>query len=296
MPPPLRYRLLVGLLAVGLTAGQARQVDAAGGRTPSGRKAAARPGARAADPHGAARSTPGRRARGAARRSLARRPPARRRPPLRIILIGPPAAGKGTQAAALVNRFGIPHISTGDMLRAAVADGSPLGLAADRAMQAGQLVPDEVVIGMVIERIAQPDCKGGFMLDGFPRTARQAKALDAALQQAGVALDAVVLIDVPDRLIVDRVAGRRSDPDTGRIYHLAHDPPPADVVPRLVQRKDDTAVAARARLAKYHAETAPVVPFYRARGLLREVDGDAAPALVTERVLSALTSFQAAGP
>src|SRR5438105_4088078 len=139
---------------------------------------------------------------------------------MRMILVGPPGAGKGTQAARLVERFHIPHISSGDMLREAVKEGTELGKQADGFMKAGQLVPDDVVIGMILERIAKPDCKPGFMLDGFPRTRPQAEALDAAMKKAGVALDAVVLIEVPDELIIERTTGRRSDPKTGAIYHI----------------------------------------------------------------------------
>src|SRR3954469_20949971 len=138
---------------------------------------------------------------------------------MRMILVGPPGAGKGTQAARLVDTFRIPHISSGDMLRAAVAEGTQLGLEADKFMKAGKLVPDEVVIGMILERIAKPDCAHGFMLDGFPRTRPQAEALDAAMQKAGVALDAVVLIEVPDALLEERAIHRRTDPVSGTIYH-----------------------------------------------------------------------------
>ena len=170
-----------------------------------------------------------------------------------MILVGPPGAGKGTQAARLVDTFHIPHISSGDMLRAAVKEGTPLGLEADRAMKLGQLVPDDVVIGMILEQIHKPDCAEGFMLDGFPRTRPQAAALDAALTKAGYALDAVVLIEVPDALLVERAVGRRSDPETGTLYHLKYNPPPAAIVDRLVHRKDDTAEAVATRTAKYHS-------------------------------------------
>ena len=139
---------------------------------------------------------------------------------MRMILVGPPGAGKGTQAARLVDTYKIPHISTGDMLRAAVKAGTELGKKADEFMKAGDLVPDEVVIGMVVERIAEDDAKEGFMLDGFPRTAPQAEGLDKALAAAGVDLDAVVLIEVADELIEERIVNRRSDPETGTIYHL----------------------------------------------------------------------------
>ncbi|HUJ58852.1 MAG TPA: adenylate kinase, partial [Kofleriaceae bacterium] len=199
---------------------------------------------------------------------------------MRMILVGPPGAGKGTQAARLVDTFHIPHISSGDMLRAAVKEGTKLGKEADGFMKAGQLVPDAVVIGMILERIAKPDCARGFMLDGFPRTRPQAEALDQAMAKAGVALDAVVLIEVPDALIVERTTGRRSDPATGTIYHIKYNPPPAGL--EVVQRKDDTAEACATRLAKYHSETAPIVPFYDGKGILRRVDGVGEPDAITQ--------------
>ncbi|HEU5057630.1 MAG TPA: adenylate kinase [Kofleriaceae bacterium] len=207
---------------------------------------------------------------------------------MRMILIGPPGAGKGTQAQRLVQQYSIPHISSGDMLRAAVAEGTELGRQADGFMKAGQLVPDDVVIGMVIDRIGKPDAARGFMLDGFPRTRPQAEALDAALARAGVALDRVLLIEVPDSLIVERIVGRRTDPKTGTIYHLTFNPPPPDIAGRLVQRKDDTEEACRARLDKYHSETAPIVPFYEQKGILVRVNGDGPPDQVTRRIVDAL--------
>jgi adenylate kinase len=207
---------------------------------------------------------------------------------MRMILVGPPGAGKGTQAAKLVDTFRIPHISSGDMLRAAVKEGTRLGLEADGHMRAGRLVPDDVVIGMILERIQRPDCAGGFMLDGFPRTRPQAEALDRALAGASVKLDAVVLIEVPDQLIIDRVTGRRTDPDTGAIYHLQFNPPPAAIAARLVHRKDDTVDAVTTRLGKYHSETAPIIPYYADKGVLRRVDGVGEPAAVTERITAVL--------
>ena len=203
---------------------------------------------------------------------------------MRMILVGPPGAGKGTQAVHLVERFKISHISTGDMLRAAVSEGTELGKQADGYMKAGGLVPDDLVIAMVIERIGKPDCAQGFMLDGFPRTRPQAEALDVELQKAGVALDVVLQIEVPDDLIVERITGRRLDPDTGDIYHIQFKPPPADIAGRVTQRKDDTEEACRARLEKYHSETAPIIPFYEAQGTLKRVDGNAAPEEVSRRI------------
>ena len=207
---------------------------------------------------------------------------------MRMIFIGPPGAGKGTQAARLVAHYGIPHISTGDMFRAAVKAGTPLGKEADGYMKAGKLVPDAVTIGLVQERIREADARTGFMLDGFPRTVPQAEALDAALRQAKADLDVVLVLEVPDDLIVDRIVGRRSDPETGQIYHLTYDPPPADIAQRLVHRKDDTEEACRTRLGAYHAQTAPIIPFYEAKGLVRRVDGVGAPDEVTERIRAAL--------
>lgn len=207
---------------------------------------------------------------------------------MRIIFIGPPGAGKGTQAARLVEHHGFTHISTGDMFRAAVQKGTPMGQEAERYMSDGHLVPDEVVIGMVRERLAEPDAKDTFMLDGFPRTVPQAEALAVALDEDGLALDAVLLLEVPDELIVERIVGRRSDPETGAIYHLKFNPPPADVVDRMVHRKDDTEEAVRTRLDNYHAQTAPIIPFYETGGVLRHVDGTGTPDDVTERLLAAL--------
>jgi adenylate kinase len=207
---------------------------------------------------------------------------------MRLIFIGPPGAGKGTQAARLLERYGIPHVSTGDMLRAAVKAGTEMGKVADGYMKAGKLLPDEVVVGLVRERLGAPDAAKGVLLDGFPRTVPQAEALDAMLTAEGIELDAVVLLEVPDDLIVNRIVGRRSDPETGEIYHLQFSPPPAEIVHRLVHRPDDTEEAVRTRLGAYHAQTAPIIPFYEAQGLVRRVDGVGAPDAVTARIVTAL--------
>jgi len=209
---------------------------------------------------------------------------------MRMILVGPPGAGKGTQASRLVDTYRIRHISSGDMLRAAVKEGTKLGLEADGYMKGGKLVPDDVVIGMILDRIKQPDCANGFMLDGFPRTRPQAEALDRAMHEAGVELDAVVLIEVPDPLLEERAVGRRSDPETGTIYHLKYNPPPAEIVGRLVHRKDDTAEAVTMRVQKYHSETAPIIPFYASKKILKRVDGVGDPDDVTQRITAVLNT------
>ena len=186
-----------------------------------------------------------------------------------IVLFGPPGAGKGTQATAIVEATGKPQVSTGDMLRAALADSSPLGLAAKVYMEAGELVPDEVIIGLIEERLKQPDAADGVLFDGFPRTITQAEAL-AEIATVGL----VVAIEVPDRAIVDRIVGRRMDPKTGDIYHITFKPAPAEIADRLIQRKDDNEETVRSRLEAYHSQTAPLAEWYRARDLYTAVNGD----------------------
>ena len=207
---------------------------------------------------------------------------------MRMILVGPPGAGKGTQAARLVDLFRIPHISSGDMFRAEVKEGTELGKQLKHFMDLGGLVPDDVTIPIVLRRITQPDTARGFMLDGFPRTRPQAEALDVAMKNAGVNLDAVVLIEVPDQLLEERAVLRRSDPETGKIYHLKYNPPPADIVDRLVHRSDDTTEAVTKRVNKYHSETAPIIPYYLEKGILKRVDGVGDPDAITERIKAVL--------
>jgi adenylate kinase len=209
---------------------------------------------------------------------------------MRIILIGPPGAGKGTQAAQLIKAFQIPHVSTGDMLRAAAKEGKLGGQAGD--MTAGKLVSDEVVTAMLLERIEKPDCERGFILDGFPRTRPQAEALDTHLASTGKTLDVVVLVEVPDSLLEERAVGRRSDPATGELYHLTNKPPPPEIVGRLVQRLDDTVEVFQTRMAKYHSETAPIIPYYSAKGLLKRIDGIGASEVITERMMSVLRAWR----
>ncbi len=185
---------------------------------------------------------------------------------MRIILLGAPGAGKGTQAQFLMQKFGIPQISTGDMLRSAVKAGTPLGLRAKAVMERGDLVSDDIIIGLVKDRVAREDCAGGFLLDGFPRTIPQAEALDAN----GIGIDAVVEICVPDDEIVARMSGRRVHPASGRTYHVKFNPPKVegkdDVTGEdLVIRKDDEEATVRSRLAVYHAQTEPLAAFYSAK-------------------------------
>jgi adenylate kinase len=207
---------------------------------------------------------------------------------MRMILFGPPGAGKGTQAARLLERFSVAHLSTGDMLRAAVKAQSELGVKAEGYMKRGELVPDQLVCDLVVERLAAADCAKGFMLDGFPRTVPQAEALGVTLEKAGIALDLVLVLEVPDELIVERITGRRTDPVTGAIYHLKFSPPPAEVADRVVQRSDDTEEACRTRLAKYHGETTPVLPFFEAKGIVKRIDGVGRPDEVTARIVAAI--------
>lgn len=205
---------------------------------------------------------------------------------MRIVLVGAPASGKGTQANVLTERFGVPKISTGDMLRAARAAGTPLGREAETYMNAGRLVPDEVVIGLVDERLEAADTAKGFILDGFPRTVPQAESLAALLERRGVDLDAVIQLDVPRELLMERATLRRTDKRTGQIYHLKYNPPPPDA--DLEHRADDREETVAARLDQYDAMTAALLPYYGQQGLLRRIDGVGVPEQVTERLLAAL--------
>ena len=188
-----------------------------------------------------------------------------------IVLFGPPGAGKGTQADAIVEATGKPQVSTGDMLRAALASGTMLGLEAKKYMEAGELVPDDVIIGLIEERMQQDDAVNGVLFDGFPRTIPQAEAL---AEIAEVSL--VISIEVPDDEIVGRIVGRRMDPETGDIYHITFKPAPAEIADRLIQRKDDNEEAVRTRLTAYHDQTSPLAKWYSERGLLATVNGNQA--------------------
>jgi adenylate kinase len=204
---------------------------------------------------------------------------------MRVVFVGPPGAGKGTQAKVICGRWGIPQISTGDMLRAAKAEGKlPPELVA--AMAAGSLVPDDVVIGLIDERIQQPDAADGFLLDGFPRTMAQAEALDAMLTARGTKIDRVLALEVPRDVLIERAVLRRTDKRTGQIYHLKYNPPPpgADVE----HRADDREEVVGKRFDTYEAMTAELLPYYEKLGILGRIDGGGTVEKVTERVLEAL--------
>lgn len=216
---------------------------------------------------------------------------------MRLILLGPPGAGKGTQAAFLTQRYGIPQISTGDMLRAAVKAGTPLGIEAKKVMDAGKLVSDEIIIGLVQDRLRQPDCAAGYLFDGFPRTIPQADAL----KNAGVGLDFVVEIEVPDSDIITRMSGRRVHPASGRTYHVVFNPPKVEgkddaTGEPLVQRDDDREETVRHRLDVYQQQTRPLVDYYSswatqdaaAAPKYRKISGVGSVEEITKRLLDAL--------
>jgi adenylate kinase len=217
---------------------------------------------------------------------------------MNLILLGPPGAGKGTQAERLSGDFGIPHIATGDILRAQVAEGTELGRQAKRYMDAGELVPDDVIIGMITERIAEGDARDGFLLDGFPRNRHQAEALSEALESEGRHLTAVLLIEVPDEVVVRRLAGRRvCVKNPSHIYHVDFDPPKHEGVcdqdgSRLIQRDDDREETIRHRLEVYHSQTEPLIEFYDGSGLLRRFDGTRSPDEVHARIRATVATLR----
>jgi adenylate kinase len=216
---------------------------------------------------------------------------------LNLILFGPPGAGKGTQAERLRNDFQLPYIATGDMLRANVTDGTDLGKKAKEYMDAGDLVPDEVIVAMAGERLAQDDAQDGFILDGFPRTIDQAKALDDQLSKLGRRVTAALLIDVPDEEVVRRLSGRRMCVKAGHNYHVEFDPPKHEGVcdqdgSRLVQRDDDKPEVIENRLRVYHEKTKPLVDYYDDLGLMRRVDGTREPADVHGHIRAVIATLR----
>jgi adenylate kinase len=217
---------------------------------------------------------------------------------LNLILLGPPGAGKGTQADRLAGDFGIPHISTGDMLRAQVAEGTDLGREAKKYMDAGDLVPDDVIIGMIVDRIGDDDARDGFLLDGFPRNKGQADALCTALEDLDRRLTAALLIEVDDDEVVRRLAGRRvCVKNNAHIYHIEFDPPKHEGVcdqdgARLVQRDDDKEETIRKRLRVYHSQTSPLIDFYDRKGLLRRFDGKRSANDVSDHIRATLATLR----
>jgi adenylate kinase len=209
---------------------------------------------------------------------------------MNLILLGPPGAGKGTQAKRLEDRHGLVQLSTGDMLRAVVASGVPLGQQAKEIMAAGKLMPDELMIEMIADRISKPDCATGFILDGFPRTVPQAEALDRMLEEKGLKLDHVIEMKVDDAALVERITGRYTCAKCGRGYHDKFEKPRVDGVcdncgsTEFTRRADDNAETVTTRLAAYHKQTAPILPYYKQRGVLETVDGMADIDVVTEQI------------
>ena len=212
---------------------------------------------------------------------------------MNLMVFGAPGAGKGTQAKFLVQKYNIPQISTGDMLRAAIVQKTDMGLEANRYMDAGELVPDETIIGIIKDRLEEDDCKNGFILDGFPRTITQAKALDDLMKSSGKKLDFVLSFDVPDELIIQRIAGRRVCPKCGASYHIEFNPPKTEDIcdtcgSKLIIRKDDNADTVKNRLSNYHSQTSPLIDFYKDMGIFVQIDGSQELSKVTKDMFDSL--------
>ncbi len=212
---------------------------------------------------------------------------------MNLMVFGAPGAGKGTQAKFLVEKYNIPQISTGDMLRAAIAQKSAMGMEAKKYMDNGELVPDSAIIGIIKERLEKDDCQNGFILDGFPRTLAQAQALDVLMKESGKELDFVLSFDVPDSLIIERIAGRRVCPKCGASYHIEFNPPKTKGIcdacgAELITREDDNADTVKNRLLNYHKQTAPLIDFYKKMGVFAQIDGSQELSKVTKDMFQIL--------
>ena len=212
---------------------------------------------------------------------------------MNLMVFGAPGAGKGTQAKFLVEKYNIPQISTGDMLRAAIVQKSVMGMEAKKYMDNGELVPDSTIIGIIKERLEKDDCQKGFILDGFPRTLAQAQALDVLMKESGKELDFVLSFDVPDSLIVERIVGRRVCPKCGASYHIEFNPPKNNGIcdacgAELITREDDNADTVKNRLSNYHKQTAPLIDFYKKMGVFAQIDGSQELSKVTEDMFKIL--------
>lgn len=213
---------------------------------------------------------------------------------MKIVMLGAPGAGKGTQAIKIADKYDIPHISTGDIFRANIKGGTELGQKAKSYIDRGELVPDEVTIGMLLDRIAQDDCKNGYVLDGFPRTIPQAESLTEALKSQGDKIDFALNIDVPDEAIIERMSGRRACPKCGATYHIVYAAPKTENIcdkcgTELIIRSDDKPETVKDRLNVYHQQTEPLIAYYKAAGVLREVDGTQELPKVFEDVVAILS-------
>ena len=212
---------------------------------------------------------------------------------MNIMLFGAPGAGKGTQAKFLIEKYGIPQISTGDILRAAIKEGTAMGLEAKKFMDDGKLVPDSTIIGIIKDRLSEDDCKKGFILDGFPRTLAQAEALEVLIKEMNLKLDKVISLNVPDELILGRIVGRKVCPVCGASFHVEFNPPKVEgkcdlCGADLITRKDDNAETVTKRLTEYHSQTAPLFDFYQSRGVLVDIDGTKKMEDITKEIFDIL--------
>lgn len=207
---------------------------------------------------------------------------------LRIVLLGAPGAGKGTQAVRMAQEMGVPHISTGDIFRKNLREGTELGKKAQEYMNKGALVPDSLTCDLVADRLQQLDCSNGYILDGFPRSLPQAEMLTAFLEKRGEKIDFAINIDAPDSLIIKRLTARRSDPETGEVYNLIFNPPPPEIADKLIQRDDDKPETVKARLETYYKTTAPIIEYYQKLGVLVNISGEGSPEEIYQNIMAIL--------